>query len=132
MRSASASALKPPKTTLWVAPIRAQASIAIAASGIIGMWIPAPSPGQDQRHVDADDVAGHDSQLFQGAGGAAHLAVQLPVGERPLVPGLALPNERRLVAPPRFEMPVQAVVGEVGSTTDEPFRPRQIPLQHSI
>ena len=37
MRSRSASAEKPPKTTLWVAPMRAQASIAIAASGIIGM-----------------------------------------------------------------------------------------------
>ena len=36
MRSCSASAEKPPKTTLWVAPMRAQASIAIAASGIIG------------------------------------------------------------------------------------------------
>ena len=36
MRSRSASAEKPPKTTLWVAPMRAQASIAIAASGIIG------------------------------------------------------------------------------------------------
>ena len=36
MRSASAWAEKPPKTTLWAAPIRAQASIATAASGIIG------------------------------------------------------------------------------------------------
>jgi hypothetical protein len=36
MRSRSASAEKPPNTTLWVAPMRAQASMAIAASGIIG------------------------------------------------------------------------------------------------
>jgi len=36
MRSRSASALNPPKTTLWVAPIRAQASMATAASGIMG------------------------------------------------------------------------------------------------
>jgi hypothetical protein len=37
MRPCSASGEKPPKTTLWTAPIRAQASIATAASGIIGM-----------------------------------------------------------------------------------------------
>ena len=36
MRSRSASAEKPPKTTVCVAPMRAQASMAIAASGIIG------------------------------------------------------------------------------------------------
>ena len=35
--TASASAEKPPKTTVWGAPSRAQASIAIGSSGIIGM-----------------------------------------------------------------------------------------------
>ena len=34
--SATASAEKPPKTTLWGAPMRAQASIATTTSGIIG------------------------------------------------------------------------------------------------
>ncbi len=37
IRPASSLAAKPPNTTEWIAPIRAQASIAIAASGIIGM-----------------------------------------------------------------------------------------------
>ena len=37
MRSRSASAEKPPNTTVCVAPMRVQASIATAASGIIGM-----------------------------------------------------------------------------------------------
>ncbi len=36
MRSRSDSAEKPPKTTEWIAPIRAQASIATGSSGIIG------------------------------------------------------------------------------------------------
>ena len=36
MRSRRLSALKPPKTTLWAAPMRAQASIATAASGTMG------------------------------------------------------------------------------------------------
>ena len=37
IRPASASAEKPPKTTVWGAPSRAQASIAMGSSGIIGM-----------------------------------------------------------------------------------------------
>ena len=36
IRSLTASAEKPPKTTEWGAPIRAQASIAATASGTIG------------------------------------------------------------------------------------------------
>ena len=36
IRSFTDSAEKPPKTTLWIAPIRAQASIAATVSGSIG------------------------------------------------------------------------------------------------
>ena len=36
IRPAMESGEKPPKMTEWVAPMRAQASMAIAASGIIG------------------------------------------------------------------------------------------------
>jgi len=36
MRLRSASAEKPPKTTEWMAPMRAQASMVMTASGIIG------------------------------------------------------------------------------------------------
>ena len=36
IRSFTLSGEKPPKTTLWGAPIRAQASMATATSGIIG------------------------------------------------------------------------------------------------
>ena len=44
LRSAMASAENPPKTTEWTAPIRAQASMAMASSGIIGMYIDTTSP----------------------------------------------------------------------------------------
>src|SRR5438045_4047560 len=37
MRVANSCAANPPKTTEWIAPMRAQASIAKAASGTIGM-----------------------------------------------------------------------------------------------
>ena len=36
MREASSAAANPPNTTEWIAPRRAQASMAIAASGTIG------------------------------------------------------------------------------------------------
>ena len=37
MRVANSCAAKPPNTTEWMAPMRAQASMAITASGTIGM-----------------------------------------------------------------------------------------------
>ena len=37
IRAASPAGAKPPKTTEWIAPSRAQASIATTASGTIGM-----------------------------------------------------------------------------------------------
>ena len=37
MRVASSLAAKPPKTTEWMAPMRAHASMAMTASGTIGM-----------------------------------------------------------------------------------------------
>ena len=37
MRSTNELALKPPKTTEWMAPMRAQASTLMASSGIMGM-----------------------------------------------------------------------------------------------
>ncbi len=44
IRPASASGEKPPNTTECTAPMRVQASIAIAASGIIGMYSVTTSP----------------------------------------------------------------------------------------
>ena len=44
MRALSAPGENPPNTTLCSAPSRAQASIATAASGIIGSWIATRSP----------------------------------------------------------------------------------------
>ena len=37
MRAASSAAANPPKTTEWIAPRRAHASMATTASGTIGM-----------------------------------------------------------------------------------------------
>ena len=44
IRSRRASAAKPPKTTEWVAPMRAQASIATGSSGTMPRYIATRSP----------------------------------------------------------------------------------------
>jgi hypothetical protein len=44
IRSRRDSALNPPKTTEWTAPMRAQASIVKASSGIIGKYRQTRSP----------------------------------------------------------------------------------------
>ena len=49
MRSFTESGEKPPNTTLWAAPTRAQASMATATSGIMGRKIPTTSPGPTPR-----------------------------------------------------------------------------------
>ena len=68
MRVASSLGAKPPNTTEWIAPMRAQASIAITASG-------------HHRHVDDDAVALLDAQPPQRSREARHLVAQLEVGE---------------------------------------------------
>jgi hypothetical protein len=53
--------------------------------------------------------------------------VQLAVGERAHVAGLALPDDRGLGAPPgihALEVPVEAVVRDVELAADEPLRER--------
>ena len=114
MRSRRDSAENPPKTTLCGAPIRAQASIAIASLG-------------DQRHVDRDAVALLDAQPLEHVRELADFAVELPVGEHARVAGLALPDDARPCcgAAPSLEVAVEAVVRGVELAADEPFRERR-------
>ena len=44
IRTANSLGANPPKTTEWIAPSRAQASMAMTASGIIGMYRMTRSP----------------------------------------------------------------------------------------
>ena len=86
MRPASESGEKPPNTTEWIAPMRAQASI---ADGRLG----------DHRQVDRDPVALLDAVRLQHVGEAADLRVQLAIGDaRVLGRVVALPDDRDLVA----------------------------------
>ena len=86
MRSRSDSALNPPKTTLCTAPMRAQASMAIASSGISGRYNATRSP----RWTPSD---------FSTLANCADLAVEVPIGQRPPVARFTFPDDRGLVAP---------------------------------
>ena len=68
MRLARLSGEKPPKTTAWIAPMRAQASMATAAL-------------DHHRQIDGDAVALADAETLHGVGAAADLLVQFAVGD---------------------------------------------------
>jgi len=81
------------------------------------------------RHVDRHDVALLDAEFQQHVGEFADFAVQLLVGERSLFARLAFPKEGSLVLRGRAEMGVEAVVGSVGLTADEPLCKRLVPFE---
>ncbi len=86
----------------------------------------------DHRHVDADPVAALDAEGAQHVGEPAHLVVQLGVGDRAGVAGLALPVVGDLVAEPGVEVAVEAVVGDVELPAHEPLGEGQVPDQRLV
>src|SRR5436309_3209921 len=61
---------------------------------------------------------------------AARFDLYVAAGAR--VAGLAFPNHRGFVAPPRRQMPIETVVADVDFSTVEPFGVRRFPLQNSV
>ena len=119
MRSRSDSALKPPKTTLCTAPMRAQASIAMASSG-------------HERHVDRDAVALDHAQRLEHVGELRDLAVEREVGQRAALARLAFPDEGGLVAARTADVTVDAVDAGVELAAHEPLRVGRRPLEHRV
>src|SRR4029077_16918458 len=75
----------------------------------------------DHRHVDGDAITFRDVAVAQDVGEAAHLVVQLLVGDALVfLRVVAFPDDRGLVRPLR-QMAVDAVVGDVGDAVLEPF-----------
>ena len=64
------------------------------------------------RHVNTDRVARADTKLMHGGRDPTYLRMQLPIGHRPGVSVIALPQDRNLIRP-GGEMPIQAVVHQV-------------------
>src|SRR5207249_4387541 len=56
--------------------------------------------------------------------------VEIPVGQRPPVTWLALPDERRLVPPRGLDVAIDAVHRDVDLAADEPLRVRRLPLEN--
>jgi hypothetical protein len=83
-------------------------------------------------HVDAHAVAGHDAQLGERVGHAADLGVQLAVGVAHHVARLALEDDGGGVGARPREVPVEAVVGQVGGAAHEPLGVRRLPVQHLL
>ncbi len=82
-----------------------------------------------QRHVDRDAVAVLHAEALQRVGASAHFVGEHLVGQHARVAGLALPNQRGLVAARPVEMPVETVIRGIDRAADKPFRIREIPLE---
>ena len=108
MRPASESGEKPPNTTEWTAPS------ARAGEHGVGRL-------RDHRHVDGDAVALGDVAVAQDVGHPAYFVVQLLIGDLLVVLGIvAFPDDRDLIGA-RGQMPVDAVVGDVGDAVLVPL-----------
>ena len=58
-------------------------------------------------------------------------AVQIEVGQRAAIAGLAFPDERGLVAPRPAHVAIEAVDAGVQLAADEPLRMRRLPVEHA-
>ncbi len=102
--------------------MRAQASMAMAASGTIGQ-------------IDEDPVAALDAVALEHIGEAADLAMKLLVGERAFFARLAgggrfpLPDQRGFVGAWGVQMPVETIVADIELAADEPLGVGLLPFQ---
>src|SRR5262245_25661722 len=74
------------------------------------------------RQINDDAIAFFDVVPFEHIRKAADFSMQLLIGERALVAGLALPNYCRFVPTRPLEVTVQAILRNIESSADEPFR----------
>ena len=83
--------------------------------------------------VDAHPVALRHPEPLERVREAADLAVELQVGERRAPrPGLALPDDGRLVPAPGWQVPVEAVLREVELPAHEPLREGRLPVEDLV
>ena len=117
MRPRRLEGLNPPKTAVWIAPMRAQASI--AADRL-----------RQHRQVDRDAIAGLDAERLEHVREPLHLGGHVGVGDRAGVARLALPVQGDAVAVAGLHVPVEAVDGHVQRAVVEPPRVRRLPVEH--
>ena len=74
----------------------------------------------NHRQEDPDHVPLADTEVLQAVGQALHVAVQVGVGDVAFLALLATPVVGDAVAEPGFDVPIQAVVGDVERAVGEP------------
>ena len=85
-----------------------------------------------ERQVDRHAIPFANPQLLEDVGELRHLAVKIPVRERPPVTRLSFPDERRLVSPRSPDVAVHAVGGDVELSAGKPFRVGRLPLENLL
>ncbi len=83
-------------------------------------------------HVDSNAVSFADAKILKNVGEFLHFLPELLVCKGANFAGFTLPNQCRLVLARRLHVAVQAVVGEIDLTADEPFGPGRFPLQNLV
>ncbi len=86
----------------------------------------------DHRQVDADDVAGADAAVLQRVGQPLDVAVEIRVGDVPLLALLASPVDRDAVAAPGLDVAVEAVVRGVQLAVGEPLVEGRVGVVESL
>jgi hypothetical protein len=84
------------------------------------------------RHVDREAVAAADPERAQGRRRPLHLREQLGVRQAAPVAALVRKDERRLPAPARLDVAVEAVPGEVRLRAGEPAEARAVALEDAL
>ena len=87
---------------------------------------------RDERHVERDAVALAHAERLQHVRKRRNFAIEIVVGQRSTIAGLAFPDDRRLVAASAPNVPVDAVDRDVQLSADEPFRVRRLPVEDLV
>ena len=119
--TASSLAANPPKTTEWTAPILCAGEHGDRRLG-------------HHRHVDHHPVAAAHAPRREGAGELRHAVAEPGIGEALLRAGDgAVVDQRRPVAVPRRDMPVERVVAGVQHPAREPAGRRlRVLVDHAV
>ena len=83
----------------------------------------------NHRQINNDAIAFVDLVSLQHIGEPANFVMQLLISQRPFLARLAFPDDGRFVPARAVEMSIQAILGDVQFSADEPFGERRFPLQ---
>jgi len=86
---------------------------------------------RNHRHVQDGPVAGFVAARLEHGREADHQPVQFLVGEHALFPRLTFPDDGGFIFARRRQVTIQAVIGDVGLASGEPFGERRIPFEHA-